>query len=42
MSELDENIEYYNNYKKNLIQFVIHSCSYASQKKDNRQGKVDC
>lgn len=33
MSELDENIEYYNNYKKNLIQFVIHSCSYASQNK---------
>ena len=29
MNKLEEEIEYYNSYKKNLIQFIIHSCSYA-------------
>ena len=31
--QLEEEIEYYNSYKKNLIQFIIHSCSYAKQTK---------
>jgi len=33
MNKLEEEIEYYNSYKKNLIQFIIHSCSYAKQAK---------
>lgn len=33
MNKLEEEIKYYNSYKKNLIQFIIHSCSYAKQTK---------
>ena len=33
MNKLEEEIEYYNSYKKNLIQFIIHSCSYAKETK---------
>ena len=33
MNKLEEEIEYYTSYKKNLIQFIIHSCSYAKQTK---------
>jgi len=38
MKELEEEIEYYNSYKKRLIQFIIHSCSYA--KEFNTMGRV--
>ena len=31
--EVEETIEYYNTYKKNLVQFIIHSCSYSETKK---------
>ena len=31
--ELEEAIEYFNNYKKNLIQFLIHSTAYPGNKK---------
>jgi len=31
--ELEETVEYFNNYKKNLVQFLIHSCAYGTTKK---------
>ena len=31
--EIDNNIEYFNSYKKNLIQFLIHSMAYPGNKK---------
>lgn len=31
--ELEEAIEYFNDYKKNLIQFLIHSTAYPGNKK---------
>ena len=31
--DIEDNIEYFENYKLQLCQFIIHSCSYSETKK---------
>ena len=40
MKKLEEEIEYYNSYKKKLVQFIIHSCSYAKQTNTMRRVRL--
>ena len=36
--KIDEQIEYYDLYKKNLVQFIMHSCAYHTN--SNPHGRV--
>jgi hypothetical protein len=38
---INDEIEYYNDYKKNLIQFVIHCSSYGKNTKLHKRIRLD-